>query len=308
MAIKAQQPQQNSNIKPQTTKPKADVKKPETAVKKPDAKKPETAVKKPGEETNLSPEAKAKKAHKGKKNHKPEDKKDPKKLDDKVKDLEKQINDMKNNPQANQAQPGGGQPGGGAPGGGAPGGGAPGGGDAGGGAPGGAAPAGGAAPMGDQQQQGPDADLSNLAAQVLQSSGMGMPGQFPQQGFQNFGGQQPGGPQGIHAGHNHGPQGINGRPGFGGPQGFGGRPGFGGPQANNPQTQALKGQLQQKAMQYAQGGFQPQQQTRVLVQSALGYDPFQQQQQQQMAGIPGMGGPQFGGNQFGGNPLGQFRV
>lgn len=59
----------------------------------------------------------------------------------------------------------------------------------------------------------------------------------------------------------------------------------------------MKGQLHQKAVQYAQQGFQPQPGTRVLVQSALGVDPFQQvqqqQQMQQMGGAPGGPGGQM---------------
>lgn len=171
-----------------------------------------------------------------------------KRLEDKLSDLEKQLADLKNQPKAEAQQPQNS--------GGCCGGGEKGGGDKAEQSKGAKA----ADPTG--QQNGPDGELQNLAAQVMQASGMlggqpgapGMPGQFP--------GQPPAGGQ---------------RPGVQGIQGARG--------PANPQAGQLKGTLAQKAQQYAKQGFQPQPATRVLVQGALGYDPFQN---------PGM--PQNGGN------------
>ena len=72
-------------------------------------------------------------------------------------------------------------------------------------------------------------------------------------------------------------------------------------------NQQAKQVLAQKASQYAQQGFQPQPTTRVLVQSALGYDAFQQQGQQfgaQQFGQRPFGQQQFGQQPFGGNNFG----
>lgn len=194
------------------------------------------------------------------------DEKETKALDDKISDLEKQLAEMKNQgaQQAQQPQSGG----------------SSGGGDQGGGDKGGAQPA--QAPQAPQAAQqpmnaqgvnglgqgGPDGELQSLAAQVLQANG-GQQGGFP--GMQ-------GGMPGVNAmGGNPFQAGF--RAGLGG--GTAGLQGMGG-------NQQAKAQLAQKASQYAQQGFQPQAATRVLVQSALGYDAFQQQ------------GQQFGQQPFGG--------
>lgn len=184
---------------------------------------------------------------------------DNKKLEDKISDLEKQLADLKNQKPQEAPQNQGGCCGG---------------------------KKGEEKPQEAKNAQAPgqnqtpqDAELQGLAAQVLMANGgngqPGMPGQ-PQPGMPGQPGL-PGQPQ---------PQGL---PGVG-PVG-GQRPG-----AVNPQQ--ARQVLAQKASQYAQQGFQPQPTTRVLVQSALGYDAFQQ------PGQMGMGNP-LAGNLNTGFGLGQ---
>lgn len=206
--------------------------------------------------------------------NKPEDTKpgeENKALEDRLKSLEDQLKELKDKPQepAQQPQQSGGCCGGGDKGGDDKGGTPP------------AAPMNGPQAMNQQGMGGPDAELSNLAAQILQASG-GLGGQ-PGMAQPMMGGIP--GAGGVPA------VGGNGNPfaaGFA--AGMGQGQGVGAPGAN-PQVQQAKQQLAQKARQYAQQGFQPQPGTRALVQGALGFDPFPKNPMQQQGGMAGMGQP-----------------
>ena len=189
---------------------------------------------------------------------------DKKALEDKVRDLEKQLGDLRNQPQQQAQQPSGGCCG------------------SSGNKGGDEAKAANSAQgtNNNQQNQGPDNELQQLAAAALQQAG-------------NQGGLN----SPFQAGPNPG-GGIQGRPNPAGqarPAGFNPRMGAPGQAGGSQAKQALA----QRASQLAQQGFQPQLTTRILVQSALGYDAFQNQGQ--TVGFPQMGGaPQFGANNLGG--------
>lgn len=148
-----------------------------------------------------------------------------------------------------------------------------------------------------QNQGGPDGELQALASQVLQASG-GMGGNQQMGGMPQAGGLPGMSPMGGRPGGNPFQAGFQAGMQGGSPMGGG-----------NPQAQMAKSQLAQKASQYAQQGFQPQPATRVLVQSALGYDAFQQQgmQQQNPFGMPGFGQNQGFGQNMGIPNLGATR-